>query len=74
MTDSSIAHPRSKADILQIMVGLSLDAEQLGEPVLASYLLLGVEGAKLPMLLRKRVVNVGFDLVRSVGSLAEVRA
>lgn len=72
MTDLSIAHPRTKADILQIMAGLSIDADLIGEPILANFLMLGVEGAKLPMGIRKRLVNWGFDVVRSVGQWAEV--
>lgn len=55
---------KSKADILQIMVGLAMDADRIGEPILSSFLLMGVRGAELPTGTRKRLVNIGHDLMR----------
>ncbi len=68
MADSSIAGPppRSKADILQIMAGLSIDAGLIDEPVLATFLALGVKGARLPLFVRRRLVNAGCSLLQAV--------
>lgn len=68
MTNNSFAEQpvplKSKADILQIMVGLAMEADRIGEPILSSFLLMGVQGAELPTGTRKRLVNIGHDLMR----------
>lgn len=68
MADFSIANPppRSKADILQIMAGLAIDAGAIGEPILATFLMLGVRGASLPFYVRQRLVNAGCSLLAAV--------
>ena len=56
---------KTKADILQIMVGLAFDAERINEDALSSFLLMGVECADLPKGMKRRLVNIGYDIVRT---------